>query len=172
MADDRRPTLKINLAGEEGNVFVVIAAARARLTGQMLLNFNTDIGNATLVGETETTYKDVLVIINRYVELIDTSGLYAEYAKSRDEQAIMAAVNQLNEQLRAIPDTLYCPIAGLYPEFDYPDCGPEVYLVMVEEEVAHVARQVEQARAGYREPLERLKGMLEECAEALRDAGV
>jgi hypothetical protein len=169
--DDKRPTLKINLSGEDGNVFVVIGAARALLISQALEHFNTDIGTATLV-ETGTTYQDVLAIVNRYVELIDTSGLYPEYARPRDEQAIMAAVNRLNEQLRTIPYMLYCPIEGLYPEFDYPDCGPEVYLVMVEQEIASVDRQIEQARAEYREPLERLKAMLEECAEALKKAGV
>lgn len=171
MANDERPPLKLNLAGEAGNVFVVIGAARVLLTGQMLEHFNTDIGRATLV-EVGTTYMDVLAIINRYVELIDTSGLYSEYAKPRDEKAIMEAVNRLNEQLRTIPDTVYCPVEGLAPEFDNPDCGPEVYLFMVEEEVTHVSRQIEQALADHREPLERLKTMLEECATALRSAGV
>ncbi len=171
MANDERPPLKISLSGEEGNVFVVIARARSLLTGQRREHFNTDIGNATLV-EVGTTYKDVLTIVNRYVELIDTSGLYPEYSKPRDETAIMEAVNRLNELLRTIPDGLYCPIEGLYPEFDNPDCGPEVYLVLVESEITWVSQKLEQALPDHLEPLERLKVMLEECATALRRAGV
>lgn len=168
---DTRPLLKINLSGEDGNVFVVISAARSLLTGQRLEHFNTDIGNATLI-ETGTTYKDVLAIINRYVELVDTSGLYSEYSRPRDEQAIIVAVNRLNEQLRTIPDTVYLPLEGFYPEFDNPDCGPEVYLVLVESEITWVSQKLEQALPDHREPLERLKTMLEECATALRRAGV
>jgi len=129
------------------------------------------LGTALLV-EVGTTYKDVLAIVNRYVELIDTSGLYPEYSKPRDETAIMGAVNRLNEQLRTIPDTIYCPIEGLYPEFDNPDCGPEVYLVLVESEITWVSQKLEQALPEQREPLERLKAMLEECAASLRRAGV
>lgn len=171
MANDERPPLKLNLSGEAGNVFVVIGTVRELLTGQALERFNTDIGTVTLI-ETGTTYKDVLAIVNRYVELIDTSGLYPEYSRPRDEQAIMDAVNRLNERLRTIPDTLYCPIEGLYPEFDNPDCGPEVYLVLVESEIVWVSQKLEQALGEERDPLERLKAMLEECAATLRRAGV
>ena len=169
--NNARPPLKLNLSGEAGNIFVVIGAARALLTGQLLEHFNTDIGNATLVA-VGTTYTDVLAIVNRYVELIDTSGLYPEYSRPRDEQAIMDAVNRLNEQLRTIPDTLYSPIEGLYPEFDNPDCGPEVYLVLVENEITWVKQKLEQAPPDHLEPLKRLKVMLEACAAALRRAGV
>src|SRR5438874_10933684 len=79
-----RPILTLDLAGPEGNVFVVIGAARAKLTGLMLEHFNTDIGTATLIDE-GTTYKDILEIVNRYVRLIDRSGLYAEYALDQQE---------------------------------------------------------------------------------------
>jgi len=171
MANDERPLLKLNLSGEAGNVFVIIASARDLLIGQVLERFNTEIGMAMLV-ETETTYKDVLAIVNRYVELIDTSGLYPEYSRPRDEQAIIEAVNRLNEQLRTIPTEVYIPLEGLYPEFDNPDCGPEVYLVLVESEITWVSQKLEQALGDEREPLERLKAMLEECASALRRAGV
>lgn len=170
--DDDRPKLKLNLAGEEGNVFVVIGAARSLLTGEQLLQFNTEIGNATLCGESQTTYTGVLAIVNRYVELIDTSGLYPEYSRPRDEAALMAAVNRLNEQLRTIPESVYCPIDGLSPEFDNPDCGPEVYLAMVEDEIRWISEKLEEAMDQHREPLEQLKAMLEECASALRNAGV
>lgn len=170
--DDTRPPLKINLSGEEGNVFVVIGAARAMLTGQLLEHFNTDIGRATLV-EVGTTYTDVLAIVHRYVELVDTSGLYPEYSKPRDEHAIIIAVIHLNEQLQKLPDGFYCSLEGLYPTFDDPDTGPEIYLSFVTREIV----MVEEKMARYKdisppEPLQRLLAMLEECATALRNAGV
>lgn len=172
MADNARPPLKINLAGEEGNIFVVIGAARVFLSGEPLEQFNREIGNATLV-ETGTTYQDVLAIVNRYVELIDTSGLFPEYSRPRDEHAITIAVIHLNEELRKLPDEFYCPLEGLYPTFDEPDTGPEIYLAFVTREIV----VVEERMAQYRqveppEPLKRLLGLLKECATSLRNAGV
>src|SRR5712692_8395604 len=93
-----RPILTLDLQGPEGNVFVVIGRARELLTGLMLEHFNTDIGQATLIN-VGTTYKDVLEIVNHYVRLIDKSGLYAEYAI--DQEAILSAIDHLNEQLKA-----------------------------------------------------------------------
>src|SRR5436305_11582135 len=88
-----RPILTLDLSGPDGNVFVVISHARQLLAGLRLEHFNTDIGRATLIDE-GTTYQDLLAIINRYVRLIDRSGLYAEYAI--DREAIVAAINHLN----------------------------------------------------------------------------
>src|SRR6266566_5406057 len=74
-----RPILTLDLSGPDGNVFVVTARTREMLTGLKLEHFNTDIGKATLIDE-GTTYQDILSIVNRYVRLIDRTGLYTEYA--------------------------------------------------------------------------------------------
>jgi len=166
---NNRPNLTLDLLGPDGNVFVVIGRARSLLTGLKLEHFNTEIGQATLLSE-GTTYKDILSIVNKYTHLIDSSGTYAEYAI--DEKAVMAAVDRLNEQLASLPEGIYCPLDGLYPEFGMPDCGPEVYLTMVENEITLVGRQIEQALAERREPLQRLLAMLQDCAYALQRAGV
>lgn len=162
-----RPLLSLDLSGPEGNVFVVIGRTRELLAGLMLEHFNTDIGRATLLSE-DTTYKDILAIVNRFVRLIDKSGLYPEYAL--DEKAVMAAVDHLNEQLATLPDGVYCPIEGLYPEFGMPVCGPEAYFVLLTVEVESVERQIEQSDD--KEPLQRLLAMLQDCVSALNSAGV
>ena len=161
-----RPILTLDLAGPDHNVFVVTARTREMLTGLMLEHFNTDIGTATLLDE-GTTYKDILAIVNKYVRLIDRSGLYAEYALNQEE--VIAAITRFNEQLQTLPPTVVCAIDGLYPEFDNKELGPEVYLSFVEDEirwtVSILARNKDE---GY----ERLLTMLQECASALLRAGV
>ncbi|SRR6266568_178744 len=149
-----RPVLCLDLVGSEGNVFIVIAQARALLTGQMLEHFNMDIGQAMLIN-VGTTYRDILAIVNKYVRLIDTSGTYSEYAISRDE--VMSAVDRLNEQLKTLPDTLLTAIEGLYPDFDNPETGLEVYLSFVEDEIRWVISLMAQDKD---EALERLLAML------------
>jgi len=89
-----------------------------------------------------------------------------------NEQAIIAAVDRLNEQLRTLPDWLGCPMEDLYPDFDDPDCGPEVYLALLEDEARQIKARVEQAEENQIEPLQRLLAMLVECAVVLRLAGV
>jgi len=81
-------------------------------------------------------------------------------------------VHRFNEQLAELPETIYCPLEGLYPEFDSPDYSPEIYLTMVANEATLVGRQIEQALADRKEPLEQLLAILTECAAALRQAGV
>src|SRR6266567_4847650 len=107
-----RPVLRLDLIGPEGSVFVVIGRARELLTGLMLEHFNTDIGQAMLI-DAGKTYRDILAIVNKYVRLIDTSGMYSEYGP--DEDAIRRAIDTFNEQLRLLPDTVICAIDGLYP---------------------------------------------------------
>jgi hypothetical protein len=161
-----RPILTLDLSGPEGNVFVVIGRARELLTGLMLEHFNTDIGKATLIDE-GTTYKDVLAIVNKYVRLIDKSGLYTEYAVSQD--AVVAAITRFNEQLATLPDTVVCAIEGLYPDFDNPSIGAEVYLSFVEDEIRWVISLMAQRKD---EALEKLLAMLQELVSALKSAGI
>jgi hypothetical protein len=77
-----------------------------------------------------------------------------------DEAAIIAAVERLNEQLEALD--IGCAMEGLYPEFDYPDHSPGVYLYLLEEEM----KQAEATGNA------QLVTILMQCATALRGAGV
>jgi hypothetical protein len=77
-----------------------------------------------------------------------------------DEAAIIAAVERLNEQLATLD--IGCLVEGLYPEFDYPDHSPGVYLSLLEEEM----KQAEAAGNT------QLVTILMQCAAALRSAGV
>ncbi len=77
-----------------------------------------------------------------------------------DEQAIMAAVERLNEQLATLD--IGCALEGLYPEFDCPDHSPGVYLYLLEEEM----KQAETKGNA------QLVTILMQCATALRSAGV
>jgi hypothetical protein len=163
-----RPLLSLDLSGPEGNVFVVIGRARALLTGLMLEHFNTDIGNATLI-DAGKTYVDILAIVNQYTQLVDSSGMYADYAKHIDEQAVTAAVDHFNARLQTLPPTVVCAIDGLYPDFEEPDTGPEVYLSFVEDEIRWVVSLMAQKRD---EHLDRLLTILQELVSALRRAGV
>lgn len=161
-----RPILSLDLSGPDGNVFVVISRTRELLTGLMLEHFNTDIGTATLIDE-GTTYKDILAIVNKYVRLVDKSGLYTEYAVSQD--AVVAAITHFNEQLATLPDTTVCAIEGLYPDFDNPSIGAEVYLSFVEDEIRWVISLMAQRKD---DALEKLLAMLQELVSALRSAGL
>lgn len=73
-----RPRLDIDLQGPEGNVFILFIRARAELGGDELKSFNKEIWDATQHGSGKT-YNDILAIVNSYMELIDTSGLYPAY---------------------------------------------------------------------------------------------
>ena len=161
-----RPILSLDLSGPDGNVFVVISRTRELLTGLLLEHFNTDIGTATLIDE-GTTYKDILAIVNKYVRLVDNSGLYPEYGI--DKEAVTKAVTLFNEQLAMLPDTVVCAIDGLYPDFDDPTIGASVYLSFVEDEIRWVISLMAQKQD---EALERLLAMLQELVSALKSAGV
>lgn len=86
-----------------------------------------------------------------------------------NEADIIAAVDRLNEQLKTLPDSVPCSIDGLYPDFEFLDCGPEMYLTALVDELQDVEEKLMVAPdAG----LQRLREMLIECAIALRSAGV
>jgi hypothetical protein len=164
-----RPILTLDLLGPEGNVFVVIGRARELLTGLKRSHFNMDIGRFMLVNE-GTTYRDILATVNKYVRLIDKSGLYAEYAI--DQEAITAAIDHLNEQLKLLPDNVPCSLEDLYPDFEDPDTDAYAYMALLMLEIRDTEQDI--ALVGYDEaaPLRRLLAMLQECVSALRSAGI
>ena len=89
-----------------------------------------------------------------------------------NEEQIIAAVDHLNEQLHTLPDATPCSLEGLYPDFDYPECCPEVYLTLVEEEIESVEEKLRQHEGSQDDSLQRLLVMLQECASALWRTGV
>jgi hypothetical protein len=161
-----RPLLKLDLSGSDGNVYVVMGLARTLLSGQMLEHLDADLNEATTPGQ-EKKYAEILAIVDKYVHLVDTSGIYREYAIDKD--MIMAAIDHFNEQLETLPDTVVCAIEGLYPDFDDDLIGPEVYLSFVEDEIRWTVSLMAQKRD---EHLDKLLTMLRELVSALRSAGV
>jgi hypothetical protein len=157
------------LGGPEGNVFIAIGYARAKLTGLMLEHFNREIGRATLIA-LNTRYEDILRIVNTYVRLVDRSGLYTNYAMNHDE--VLAAIEHLNEQLQTLPDDVPCSLEGLYPDFDEPDMNEYVYLTMLLAEIQSTEQDIELVGDEKAEPLRQLLAMLRECASALERAGI
>lgn len=89
-----------------------------------------------------------------------------------DEAAIIAAADRFNEQLQLLPEWVPCGIDGLYPEFDYPDHSPDIYLALVEVEMRHTEERLMRAEDSEKEALIRLITILMQCAIALRAAGV
>jgi len=89
-----------------------------------------------------------------------------------DETQIIAAIQRLHEQLLTLPDTTLCLIEEVYPDFDDPDCGPQAYLALIEEEIRRVEQELILNTTDDKEPLQRLRKMLLECALTLRRAGV
>ncbi len=77
-----KPVLRLDLSGPSGNVYFVVGYAEQLLTGMMLEHFQEEIGAATLP-RADKSYKDILAIVNSYVTLVDTSGMYAEYAEPK-----------------------------------------------------------------------------------------
>jgi hypothetical protein len=164
-----RPTLTLDLSGPDGNVFMVIGRARLLLTGQLLEHFNLDV-RAALVPDAGKTYQDILAIVNSYVRLIDTSGLYAEYAVNQEE--VIAAITRFNEQLKSLPDDVPCSLEDLYPDFNDPDCDAYAYLALLMMDIASVEKEIADASEAQVGPLQRLLTMLQECASALERAGI
>jgi hypothetical protein len=161
-----RPILKLDLSGSDGNVFVVMGLARTMLAGSMQQHLDQDLNEATEPGK-ERKYEAILEIVNRYVRLIDTSGMYPDYAINKEQ--IMAAIDHFNEQLNTLPDTVICAIEGLYPDFEDALTGPEVYLSFVLDEIRWTVSVLAQNKS---EGYERLLAMLRECVSALRRAVV
>lgn len=162
-----RPLLSLDLSGPDGNVFMVLGHARALFEGEALERFNHDTCEARQPGANKQ-YKDILEIVNLYVRLVDRSGLYPEYAV--DKEAVMTAVQHLNEGIDALPQNVYTAIYGLYPDFDEPDMDENTYLTMLHMEIGSVQAQITQSST--KTPLEQLLTLLRECAEAFTRAGV
>lgn len=73
-----RPRLLIDLQ-QNGNIHMVIAKARQIVPSDQLDRFIIATLDAQRPGANKT-YQDMLAIINSYVELVDSSGQYPEYA--------------------------------------------------------------------------------------------
>ena len=73
-----RPEMMIDLSGPDGNVFAVIGMARKLLTKEMGSEVTADFKEKieAEMKNPETSYENMLKLINEYVELIDVSGRY------------------------------------------------------------------------------------------------
>ena len=89
-----------------------------------------------------------------------------------NEAQIMAAVERLHEQLAALPGDITTLVDEVFPDFDEPDCGPDVFLELLEFEIDRVEHELLAQGSGQSEPLQRLRAMLLECSTALHNAGV
>lgn len=79
-----KPKLEIDLQGSDGNIYMVIAKARQIVPSKQLNDFINVYLDAQKPGANKT-YEDMLVLVNQYVELIDTSGLYPAYSPKKAE---------------------------------------------------------------------------------------
>jgi hypothetical protein len=73
--------LEIDLQGTD--IYMVIAKARQIVPSEQLNDFMNAYLDAQKPGANKT-YEDMLALVNHYVELIDTSGLYPPYAVQSD----------------------------------------------------------------------------------------
>lgn len=78
-----KPRLEIDLQGTSGNIYMVIGKARQIVPSEQLNEFINAYLDAQRPGANKT-YEDMLAIVNQYVELIDTSGLYPQYGVQAD----------------------------------------------------------------------------------------
>jgi hypothetical protein len=78
-----KPRLEIDLQGTDGNIYVVIGKARQIVPSEQLDDFLRELLDAAMPG-VHKTYEDMLAIIHKYVEVIDTSGLYLQYGGKAD----------------------------------------------------------------------------------------
>lgn len=168
-----KPQLSIEFHGPNGNVFMRITLAVGLLEGEQLEKFQAAIQQATAPGA-HASYEEVLSIINMYIDLVDASILRDNYVdeetqRRMDEAAIIAAVDKLNEQLETLPLAVPCGIQGLYPNFEEPDCGPQMYLSVLMDEIEQVDKELLEHST---EDLQRFRSMLLECSIALQRAGV
>lgn len=77
-----KPVLRLDLSGPSGNVYFVVGYAEQLLTGMMLVHFKEEV-HAAMAPDAGKSYKDLLAIVHSYVTLVDTSGMYAEYAEPK-----------------------------------------------------------------------------------------
>jgi hypothetical protein len=164
----QRPHLDIDLSGPDGNVFMVIGIARRQLDGEALKEFNRTIWEATQQGS-NITYDGILAVVNIYTDLLDTSNMYPQYGP---QAHITAAIDQLNARLQMLPPNVSCDIAGLYPEFDDPDLGPDKYGVLLDEEIERVEIEVGRCAEDERASLLELRTHLLACVASLKRAAV
>ena len=77
-----KPRLEIDLQGTNGNIYMVIGKARQIVPSEQLDGFINATLDAQRLGANKT-YEDMLAMINQYIELIDTSGLYPAYSSKK-----------------------------------------------------------------------------------------
>src|SRR6266487_3021821 len=163
-----RPMLDIDLSGPDGNIFPVVSMARQVLTDEARKQFNQAVWEATEVGS-GTTYTGLLALVNASADLLDTSNTYPQYGP---EAHITAAIDRLNERVQVLPPHLSCDIAGIYPEFDEPEMGPDKYGMLLSEEIERVEGELGQCSQDDRNDLLELRAHLVACAASLQRAGV
>lgn len=89
-----------------------------------------------------------------------------------NEAQIIKAVEHLHEQVATLPEDITTLVDEVFPDFEEPDCGPEVFLDLIEIEIDRVEQALLAQGTGQSEPLQRLRAMLIECATTLHNAGV
>jgi hypothetical protein len=179
MQRPQRPMLSLDLDSEQGNVFAVIGHALEVVPPEEQEQFKQEIQAVTALGA-GSTYENVLALVDMYVELIDISETHLVYgnpahvrdATERYQRYVMSAVERLNDQMVTLPETTPVQIDGMYPEFNDPDYAPEAYMVVLNVEIGRVEADIDQSSVEEREALELYRGMLRECRDALRQAGV
>lgn len=150
-----RPTLLIDLSINH-NAFDMIQRMHMQLGGKALEACQRAIDEANIPVENEGCDK-LLSIIDAHVELIDTSNTYQQYAW---QGKITDAVQWLNEQIKALPESVPCSIDGLYPNFDDPDTGPDVYLNVLWHEVAQTEQFMSEREGSERDFLGQYRNLL------------
>ncbi len=161
-----KPKLIINLSGPGGNIFMVLGRATFKLSGLLAEQFTMRINDA--IAE-HKSYEGLLAITNEFVQIIDTSGTYQQYAlpkRSIDETLVIQAVNKLNERLRTLTDAS-TTLEGLFIEFGSDDYGPEVYLLLLEQEMGDIDKKLAQYLG-----FSKLRIMLQDCLNELHQAGL
>jgi hypothetical protein len=163
-----RPRLDIDLQGPEGNVFILFIRAREQLEGDALKSFNKEIWDVTQIGSGKK-YDDILAIVNSYMELTDTSGLYPAYTI---EGKVTAAVGRLQEQVATLPPSVNAGVEGLWPDFDSPDTGSFAYMAVLDDEITRVQDEIVNGDESQREAYQQYLAMLQECTATFRRTGL
>lgn len=165
-----KPVLRLDLSGPSGNIFFLTGYAAQLLTGMMREHFVAEIKAAQMSGY---KYLDMLAIVNRYVTLVDTSGMYPQYAEIPiDHEKVMAAAMRLRDEITTLPGHISTLVDEILPDFDEPDIGPSVYLTLVEEEIERIEGELMAPDVADRASLQKLREMLVACSIALHKAGV
>jgi hypothetical protein len=75
--------LAIDLRATERNMYLVIGKARQIVPSEQLNEFISAYLDAQQPGVNKS-YEDMLALVNHYVDLTDTSGLYPQYGVQAD----------------------------------------------------------------------------------------